>query len=424
MTSGVPRAGRGRFSVPRYQADERLNGEPVPLPQSTFEDVDERRARKDEYQLWKRARQEGLDRKHRLSWEYDEAEYRSHLVDGTVEVDVPSLYRKFESWYNDASVVTLRDLATGETVRKLSPKRGNPAYARLQRKRTVQLAEGLRGLSFSEPLQLGRDNYIRSCALFITLTYDHEAISCQEAWHRLSYDVAKFKVQFKRVSGSAHIQSIRVNEGSESGYPSPHVFVILDAPLTCFKHSGHKGTTYRLHSYAMLQRIKSAWRRGWADVQAVHNGRVSDGNRSLPLPNYLFKYLTKSLRALKEGEPYGTAFKTFAWQKLFRLHFFHLSSGFKCLMNSVRLDTLLSKSQQVIPAYWYFIGAERCKLSEYLQIIGSLPPPKVEKWPALPISSLVPPASVIAPASVPSFIPAEASYAEQCDALAWADLHG
>ena len=423
MTSGVPRVGRGRFSVPRYQADERINGEPVPLPQSTFEDMDERRARKDEYQLWKRARQEGLDRKYRLSWEYDEAEYRSQLNAGTVEVNEAVMYRKFESWYNDASVVSLRDLATGETVRKLSPKRGNPAYAYRQRKRTEQLAEGLRGLSFSEPLQLGRNGYVRSCAFLLTLTYDQKLLSCQEAWHHISDDLAKFKIQLKRAVRCGHLQSITVKEGTSSGYPAPHLFVVLDAPLLCFRHSGRKGIAYRLHSQALLERVRACWKRGYIDVQAVSDGQVASDSRRLPLTDYLFKYLTKSLRALKEGEPYGTAFKTFAWQKLFRQHFFHLSSGFKCLMNNVRLDTLLSKSQQVIPAYWYFIGVERCKLSEYLQIIGSLPPPKVEKWPSLPISSPLPPASVIAPASVPSFVPAEASYTERCNALAWADLH-
>ena len=367
----------------------------LPAVQSSLDNAVERSNAKVLRGLAIRARLESNHKNRALSWKYDEHELRASLSAGAVSVDETILYHDFMAWLNDASIITLRDVTTGETVRKLSPKRGNIAYARKYVKRLSGLQAGLEGLSFDEPLSVGRDKYRRCMAFLITVTYDHTKISCQEAWHNVSDDLTVFKIMAKRALGAGMIQSIAVKEGSESGYPAPHIFMIIDRPLTCFKWAGKKShvVTYRLQSRETLTDLQNAWKRGYIDVQAVVGGQVGDKGHKRKLCHYLFKYLTKAVKPdavnPSPDEPnavddFGLGLKTFAWQKLFRLRPLHISAGFKALVNhAVRLDTALSESQQPLNSVWRFDSSQRCKLSEYLVILSAPPPPDRVAWPRM-----------------------------------------
>ena len=339
-----------------------------------------------------RRRTEERQKNRSLSWKYDEAEFRIQLKNSSVSVDETTLYDDYLSWLDDASIITLRDMTTGERVRKLSSKRGNVAYARKYRERLNDLDEMLSGLILDSPLAKGRDHYHRCQSLLVTLTYDHKKIDKQEAWHNVSKDITKFKIQAKRSLGAGSIASIAVKEGTKSGYPAPHLFILIDKPFIAIRHisATSKTASYRVHSLQILDGLKSSWRRGFIDVQAVVGGQVKNGKRKKSVASYLFKYLSKAVepndcptRDDDDSErDYTLGVKTFAWQKLYRLRPLHIAKSFLTFVAS-RLDTLLSQSQHSTTGVWKFDSTTKCKLSDYLRVLTSAMPPDPRPWPII-----------------------------------------
>jgi hypothetical protein len=400
-------------AVAAYQARVRFRPEvvpdeaPLPLSQCNLDDSEARSKAKALHALERRAREESRNRAKALSWIYDESEFRSILATGDLLIDEVELTSRFMDWINDASIVTLRDMTTGDRVRKLSPKRGNKAYAANYRKRLNDLEGAMAGLELSFPRAKGRDKYMMCRSFLITLTYDQKTVSKQNAWANISGDIAKFKILAKRCFGARSIASIAVKEGTQSGYPAPHLFFILNGPVTCVKRwsDAKQRYFYRIHSDLVYKGIHTGnprtdrnglvdcWKPGigpdgepsksFIDVQGVVENRVQDGDRKVSVAHYLFKYLTKAIDIDSPGQAIrNLGVKTFAWQKLYRLRPVHLSKAFKVFVGA-RLDRLLSQSQQGNGSIWKFDSSQRCKLTDYIRVLTSALPPDPRPWPIL-----------------------------------------
>jgi hypothetical protein len=196
----------------------------------------------------------------------------------------------------------------------------------------------------------------------ITLTHDTKRYSHEEAWGQLSRRLTVFKNHIRRVTG-ASLRSITVKEGTESGYPAPHMLLVIDRPIQLYAHKGKKGgTTWRLQNRALLNAIKEGWQGGYVDVQAL----VSEDTRS-PV-SYVSKYLVKSVHV--GGKYSALAINQFAWQKHFNLRPYHVSSQFKEILNrTYRLDTYRDESHQPKPHYWVYDSSQNIALPDFYDII-------------------------------------------------------
>lgn len=270
------------------------------------------------------------------------------------------VYQEYGEYLETASIVHMKDLATGDIQRRLAPKRGNRAYARKQEKKMRDLESGFKGLVFDRPLP-GRNH--KACHMFLsTLTYDQKNISKEDAWKNISHDIKSMKVMLSRALHAEHIDVLTVKEGTESGYPAPHLLVIVDRPVICVRHKNRRGEiTYRLADHVQLGKVKQTWKNGFLDIKAVVNNKVG----AYSAVHYTMKYLVKSVDAKKKD----LAFKQMAWQKKFNLRAMHIGQSFKNLVNPVRLETILNESQQVKGHMWVFDHIEYIKLSDFDKIM-------------------------------------------------------
>jgi hypothetical protein len=295
------------------------------------------------------------------------------------------VYQEYEEWLETASIVQIKDLATGDIQRRLSPKRGNLAYARKKRGQLNEYDQLMKGLVFDAPVKNSRTH--RDCMMFlVTCTYNR-SYSIEEAWKRVTNDQKKARISLKRRLEEAlngmtkreygkrkrrgmiskewqtiSIRSMTVKEGQKDGYPAPHTILILDRPIRCIRYTSKRGEVKRIVQNQKLWRaIKSSWPYGHSDINGIVKNKV--GKRSAA--GYVMKYLTK---AVKSGE-HDLAFKTMAWQKHYNLRPMHVSSQFKEMLNPVRLDTILSESQQVSGHMWVFDRVEYVKLSDFDNIM-------------------------------------------------------
>jgi hypothetical protein len=343
-----------------------------------------------------RARSERYLNGRSLSWKYDEVETKAAIKSGVLQVDPTRLYSDFLAWMNDASITQLRDMRTGETVRHLAPKRGNKAHAAKYRKKLTDIEIGLNGLELDRPLGRGRDTLWMCRALLITLTFDHKIISMSDAWRTISKEIAKFKIKLKRVMGFHSILTIAVKEGTTSGYPAPHIMVIMDLPVTCKKRYSRfaKKNLYRINNDTLYYGIHDGgpndkkgmvdcWPHGFIDVQGITNGQILDGKEKVSPASYLFKYLTKAIDITNtDTRKKNLGVSTHAWQKLHRLRPLHICKKLK-LYVVARLDRLLHESQHSTGSVWRYDSSIYCPLTEYQIILSQPPPPDPAPWPFL-----------------------------------------
>lgn len=296
----------------------------------------------------------------------------------------------------DASITVLRDMKTGEKVRHLAPKRGNQAYASKYRKKLYDLEIGLNELKLDWPRAKGRDNFWMCRALLITLTFDHKKISMSDAWRNLSKEIAKFKIYLKRVMQFHKILTIAVKEGTTSGYPAPHMIVIMDLPVTCKKrYSAYaKKNLYRINCNELYYGIHSGgpgdkkgmvdcWTHGFIDVQGIVNNQILDGREKKSAVKYVFKYLTKAIDVDNDDpKKKMLGISTLAWQKLHHLRPLHICKRLKDFVVA-RLDTLLHQSQHSTTGIWRYDSSQRCALTEYLVVLSQPPPPDPYPYPIL-----------------------------------------
>jgi hypothetical protein len=322
-------------------------------------------------------------------WIYDPQHFRTDARSGAYHVDAHRLYHHFENWMNDASIVYLRNVLTGERVRHLGPKRGNRAYAAKYRAKLNDLNTALACCKLDEPFGTS-GKYYRTQALLVTFTYDHKDTSLQSSWGSVSKDLSKWKTQCKRKLGITDknaFATLAIKEGTESGYPAPHMLILIKHPVIVVRHVGKKNgaVTWRIQSYPLLDALKSAWHKGFIDVQGIVKHKVSNGKDNVSVMRYLFKYLTKAVDLDLNEDPNNEirekykniGIKTFAWQKYYMLRPLHISKAFKVF---VRLDTAMHESQQWI---YIFDHSDHCKLSDSGGVLNSRMPPDPYPWPGL-----------------------------------------
>jgi len=273
-------------------------------------------------------------------------------------ISAQEVYDNYEHWVNNASVNYFRNEIDGEMIRALAPKRGNRAYARLQKKKIDDVISGLDKLNFEVSLPGRNGVHLGMMMFLVTLTYDHKRITAYDAWGGMSKDIASAKVQIKRALGASHINVMTVKEGTQGDYPAPHLLVIVDRPVHCIRYKGKRGIKYILQSRTQLDVVKHAWKHGFLDIQGVKDQKV--GKRSAVA--YLGKYLVKAVDLEKDD----VAFHTMAWQKHFNLRSMHISRQFKDLLNPVRLDTNMHESQQ---GSWVFDHVQYIDLSDFDSIM-------------------------------------------------------
>lgn len=341
----------------------------------------------------------------RYTYPFDRPYLRQAIKDGTYKLKPGEVQATYLEWFQKQSVVTVTDLQTGQKEHRLAPKRGNVAYANRVQRRVNELLLGLKGLRFdSENIRSRGSVSKRTCQFLITPTYDPSQVSEQEAWSQLSNDLAKFKVQLARELGHdqqyidklgrirtkrvpASIRTITIKEGQEGGYPAPHILIIIDRPISVFRHINKKGQhTWRVQSERLLQSIKTSWNHGFTDVQGVVSDPNTKTKSSSGAVTYMTKYLTKSLRldSKKDLEQNQTAINTLAWTKALGQRPFHISQQFKNLLNPRRLDTNLPQSQQRTSSMRRYESSTPIEKGNYISTIMELeskwasgPPPGV-----------------------------------------------
>lgn len=173
------------------------------------------------------------------------------------------------------------------------------------------LQTGMDGLIWDYEVPASRSKVIRKThLLFITLTFSHRDYTIQDSWRLITsrgQALNRFSARLSKVVGNK--ATYKAKEAQESGYAAPHIMVILDRPVTVFKH----GKTWRIRDKRIVQQIKDAWPYGFSDVQACVGGKVRG---SSPI-SYMMKYATKTLTRDVKSKHGRIAELTHAWNKVF-----------------------------------------------------------------------------------------------------------
>jgi hypothetical protein len=274
----------------------------------------------------------------------------------------------FLEWIEEECYVNLVNNETGEFLEVLSPKRGNPAYARNKRKKASEIHQGLKKLDWDYPVPHARNLVRDTHMLLVTPTFDQKRITKEDAWQSLTSKgkaFNRFSANMSKIFGSK--ATWKVKEATKSGYPAPHILVILDKPVRAFRYK----MTWRLQSQELLERLRRAWPYGFIDVRAVISNRVG----RYGVVYYLMKYFTKSISFSYKGdgsfdsgqwEKEKAAIKTHVWNKVFRCRDV-LSKAFKQRLNAVRpLKLETSSSERKWSLCWidYRISLLRIRVLE------------------------------------------------------------
>ena len=324
------------------------------------------------------------------SWKYDDEVLRNAIDSGVSIVQQKDLLDTFINWHLTESVTKFKN-EKGEMVAVQAPRRGNYSYARKKKKVLNWIDDGLSGLKLWWPVG-GRSVMFKTHLLLVTPTYKQnynfktEKLSwefeCQKAWQHITSEVAKFRSKTGRALKTS-INSITVKEGTEKGFPAPHLLIMLDRPITVFKHVNRDGdVTYRVQNNAILKTLKGFWKHGFVDVEGV-------ASESKDAVGYVLKYMTKGLSqaVIEKYQQYGisglkkhdiTFLKTHSYQKLFNLRPVQISAQFKARLNSSgRLDNNGAQSQHGV---WYYYNTEYMDYRDYWKMRNEsvkevLPPP-------------------------------------------------
>jgi hypothetical protein len=290
-------------------------------------------------------------------WVYDSPDVLGLLHDGLVRLDERDMVETFLEWIEEECYVNLINNETGESLEVLSPKRGNPAYARNKRKKASEIYQGLKKLDWDYPVPRARNLVRDTHLLLITLTFDQKATTKEEAWRLLTARgkaFNRFSANMSRTLGTK--ATLKVKEATKSGYPAPHILVMLDRPVRAFRYK----KKWRMQSEKVLDRLRRAWPYGFIDVRAVISSRVG----KYGVVYYMMKYLTKTIGVncrnsdssdSVQWEEERAAVLTHVWNKVFRCRDV-LSKAFKERLNAVRPSRPRTGPKERV---WFFFSIDR-----------------------------------------------------------------
>lgn len=340
-----------------------------------------------------------------LSWVHDRPEVRQDIKNGCYNVPLEQIHEDYLDWLDDSLVITLRNIATGERVRKESSKRGNHAYASHQRKRFSDIDRGIDALVNRQKHHPG-SNTAMTDVLMVTYTHDPSIVLSEaEAWTEFTSRLNQWKVQAKRALGVGHLDVLCAREacggdGPNQDYPAPHAIVILDHPIMAFRWVSRTGKrrgkeTYRVNNDTIHKELKRIWPYGHLDIQAVVGGRVVVDGKEQSATQYILQYVTKSINIASDPKQthIGIGVRTMSLSKLYHVQPATIGADLRrTLAEFVRLDSMLSTLQHTTPRFWRFESVLCCRSVDVIRHLVEHPPPDPRPYPIIGASQLSRPA--------------------------------
>jgi len=290
-------------------------------------------------------------------WVYDSQDVLGLLHDRLVRLNERDMVETFFEWIEEECYVNLVNNETGEFLEVLSPKRGNPAYARNKRKKASEIHQGLKKLDWDYPVPHARNLVRDTHLLLITLTFNQKAIIKEEAWRLLTAKgkaFNRFSANLSKILGTK--ATWKIKEATKSGYPAPHILVMLDSPVRAFRYK----MKWRIQSEKALDRLRRAWPYGFIDVRAVISSKVG----KYGVVYYMMKCLTKTIGFncrnndsidSVQWEEQRAAVLTHVWNKVFRCRDV-LSKAFKQRLNAIRPTRRRTGPNERV---WFFFSIDR-----------------------------------------------------------------
>ncbi len=261
-------------------------------------------------------------------WSYEPKDLVIKGINGGTIINDEELQSVFFDWMSSDDYNLFNNTETGEEYYAQCCKRGNVVYATRKTNKEKEIRDALDGKEFDFPVEgCGRRRMTRF--LLVTLNFDRERFTAEEAWASLRstpidgldyiYNVInKFNANITKIFGSRG--TLVCKEAQSSGYPAPHIILLLDEPVMVEYHETHGKGSWRICDPAILERIGKGpklrrlafkdhrkaiqfnpiWKNGFCDFEGI----VFDGNsgrRNNPI-SYVFKYLTKCLTDPKDSK--------------------------------------------------------------------------------------------------------------------------
>jgi hypothetical protein len=255
-------------------------------------------------------------------WPFDPEELIRDLVEGRKSLNDPILQATLLDWMESEDYNEFLDLETGEKVLTLSAKRGNVVYATRKTKKRDMIKNALDGRVFDFPVP-GFRNRRRTKLLLVTVNFDRSKFTPEEAWAALRSTkieglrcennvMNRLNANFRKIFGPHG--TLIAKEAQASGYPAPHMILLLDEPVLVQRHVGKDGkVTWRLAEGRTLDRVGKGllmrklsrsdyrraidmnpiWKHGFMDIEGIV--KEEHGKSGRDTVTYAFKYLVKCL---------------------------------------------------------------------------------------------------------------------------------
>ncbi len=256
-----------------------------------------------------------------FKWYPDAERLMTDLVSGNLSLYDEELQKRLMNWMSDEQYNEFIDLNSGEKIYGLIKRRGNKAYAAKKTDQKSKLCRALDGKEFDYPIG-GRGNIRMTRLLFITVNFDRAQFTPEQAWYALrttpvkgcsdKYNLLnKLNANLSKIFGKHNILTCK--EAQMSGYPAPHIIVILNDPVRVKLHNSNGKISWRIDDPRILRRIGKdqmlrrlafndhrkmlkmhpILKHGFIDFQGIVKGYKISGKKDAF--TYAFKYLTKCL---------------------------------------------------------------------------------------------------------------------------------
>ena len=304
------------------------------------------------------------------------------LLSGERSLDDEDLQMVFLDWMESEEYNHFRNIDTGEDAYALSSKRGNQCYALRKADQRKEIESALGRQELYLPIK-GVKNRFKTRALLITVTYDPRGMDKEHAWASLRSVPVPGVIHVYNVINSldANLSDILgthgkivVKEAQLSGYPAPHMLLILDDYVEVEKVGVGRNASYRICDEHTLQRLgkdepmrklskedcreairlNPVWKYGFIDIEGIVPNKRFHNRKNAAA--YLYKYLTKTLggstssiggyRTFKDikDDSERIAFWTHIGNKCFRTRDITIGAGFKKRLGMIKISKTPAKS--------------------------------------------------------------------------------
>ena len=237
----------------------------------------------------------------------------SDIVNGNIRMENENLQKEMLLWMDSEDYNVFKNLQTGEEIYALSCKRGNKVYATRKTQQKNEILDALDGKEFDSPMK-GFPNRRWTRLLMVTVNFDHEQFTMEEAWAALRskpiegcesrYNlINRLDANLRKVFGPHG--KLLCKEAQQNGYPAPHMTLVLDEPIMVECHKGRNGEFWRLCDPRTLRRIgkdtmarklafrdpkkliriNPLWKHGFIDIQRIDDQRRNSTYSVTPYPN-------------------------------------------------------------------------------------------------------------------------------------------